>query len=659
MTAGTFDPSARTIAEGQTTEWTIETVDPLQDVGGFASLAIDPRGVVHLCYYDFTNSDLKYATNAEGTWGIQTIDPDGFVGQYASLALDSSNYVHVSYCDLANGDLKYATNVGGSWFSLTIDSMGDVGQHTSIAVDSLDKVHISYYDNSADDLKYANNVLGHWHFLTLNSTGTVGEWSSITVDSRNRAHISYYQAEDDTLMYATNASGRWTTDVVHDGGGGSFSSMALDSSEKVHVSYHVTDTGGCGDLGYASNMDGQWDHLLVDRCTGNMASQGTGGYTSIALDRSDQAFIAYYDFIEKDLRFANNREGSWSVRTIDSVGDVGGYASLALDPMGLARIAYYDFTNGDLKLATEVTVPTAPQGLNVTAGDTSIDLNWTAPTYTGPGTVIYHLYRNGTEVWYGTATSYRDEGVVKGVEYNYTVTAQNPVGHGPSSIAAVGVPFGTPSTPENITAEAGVAYAHLSWEGPHYFGPGTLTYHLFRNGTLIWSGTSTDCNDTRVTVETTYRYDLSAHNEVGWGENISLDVTIPAGEINPPGAPSEPRISTGDGNLTLTWNAPENTGTAPVVTYNIYRGTSSDPLDLLCNVTGTMFVDTNLTNGQTYHYKLSAVSNAGESILTDIISGTPSTAGNLDLWTLAIVAGIAVLSAIGLGAFLLHGRRGG
>ena len=660
VTADTFDPTTRATATGQVTEWTMETVDTFHDVGGFTSLAIDPGDVVHICYYDFTDSDLKYATNAEGGWDIQTVDSDGFVGQYASLALDSSNHAHVSYCDLANGDLRYATNIGGSWFSLTIDRMGDVGQYTSIAVDSLDKVHISYYDNSASDLKYASNAPGHWSFLTLNSTGTVGEWSSITLDSRNRAHISYYQAEDDALMYATNASGRWTTGVVHEGGGGSFSSIALDSTEKVHISFHTTDAGGCGDLGYVTNEDGRWDHVLVDQCPGNVVSQGTGGHTSIALDRSDHALIAYHDFIEKDLRFASDRGGSWSIRTIDSVGDVGTYASLALDSRGLARIAYYDWTNGDLKLATEVTVPSAPRGLNATAGNNSMDINWTLPSYTGPGTVTYHLYRNGSEIWYGTATSYRDEGVEKGIEYNYTVAAQNSVGRGPGSIAVTGVPLGVPSQPANLTAGAGLAYAHLSWEEPDYAGPGTLVYRLFRNGTLIWSGATTNNNDTGVTVETAYRYELSAENDIGRGENSSIDVTIPAGELIPPGAPSDLRMLPGDGNLTLTWNAPEDTGTGPVVLYNIYRGNSSDPLDLIGNVTGTVFVDTNLTNGQTYHYKLSAVSNVGESTLTDIISGTPSSpSGTLDLGMFAIIAVVGIISALGMGSFLLHKRRGG
>jgi len=75
-----------------------------------------------------------------------------------SIALDSNDRVHISYYDDTNEDLKYATNASGSWQTYTIDSGGAVGEYTSIAIDSNDKVHISYFDDIYDDLKYATNA---------------------------------------------------------------------------------------------------------------------------------------------------------------------------------------------------------------------------------------------------------------------------------------------------------------------------------------------------------------------------------------------------------------------------------------------------------------------------------------------------------------------
>ena len=38
------------------------------DVGECTSIAIDTADKVHISYYDSSNSDLKYATNASGSW---------------------------------------------------------------------------------------------------------------------------------------------------------------------------------------------------------------------------------------------------------------------------------------------------------------------------------------------------------------------------------------------------------------------------------------------------------------------------------------------------------------------------------------------------------------------------------------------------------------
>jgi hypothetical protein len=52
---------------------------------------------VHISYYDATNDDLKYATNASGSWVFQPVDTAGYVGEYTSIALDSNNNVHISF----------------------------------------------------------------------------------------------------------------------------------------------------------------------------------------------------------------------------------------------------------------------------------------------------------------------------------------------------------------------------------------------------------------------------------------------------------------------------------------------------------------------------------------------------------------------------------
>jgi hypothetical protein len=105
--------------------WTTEAVDAPKYFTGFSQRAIAIDGFNrHISYYDYTNDDLKYATNASGSWVTSTIASEGDVGWYSSIAIDSNNKVHISYYDETNGELKYATDASGSWVTSTIDSVG-------------------------------------------------------------------------------------------------------------------------------------------------------------------------------------------------------------------------------------------------------------------------------------------------------------------------------------------------------------------------------------------------------------------------------------------------------------------------------------------------------------------------------------------------------
>jgi hypothetical protein len=40
---------------------------------------------------------------------------NGDLGDCSSIAIDSNNKIHISYRDFSNQDLKYATNLSGTW----------------------------------------------------------------------------------------------------------------------------------------------------------------------------------------------------------------------------------------------------------------------------------------------------------------------------------------------------------------------------------------------------------------------------------------------------------------------------------------------------------------------------------------------------------------
>src|SRR5439155_447291 len=80
-----------------------------------------------------------------------------------------------------------------------------------------------------------------------------------------------------------------------------------------------------------------------------------------------------------------------------------------------------------------------------------------------------------------------------------------------------------------------------------------------------------------------------------------------------PGAPTGLRATAGDAQVALAWSAPAGDGGSLITGYDVYRGTTSGGETLLASVgTGTSYTDNNVTNGQTYYYRVSAVNGVGE-----------------------------------------------
>jgi outer membrane protein assembly factor BamB len=344
-----FEGKVYCFGGGNGGSWSCETVDSIEQVGRFTSLALDSNNQPHISYYDDTNGDLKYAKWTGAEWSITTVDSIGDVGKYTSIALDSNNWPHISYYDVSNGDLMYVRWDGSSWQKETVDSIDDVGEYSSIELDSNNWPHISYYDVSNGDLMYVRWDGSSWLKETVDSIGDVGYFTSIALDSNNWPHISYYDDTDTNLMYAKWTGIVWLkgiVDYVGDIGGGQYEALldclALDSNDQPHIAYHDWINR---DLKYAKWTGSSWDTEIVD-------SSGLAGmYPSIALDSNDKPSISYYEGDNNILRHAWWDGSAWYNETVDSAGAVGHFTSIALDSNNRPHISYYDTANGDLKYA--------------------------------------------------------------------------------------------------------------------------------------------------------------------------------------------------------------------------------------------------------------------------------------------------------------------
>ncbi|MDD1770806.1 MAG: fibronectin type III domain-containing protein, partial [Methanomassiliicoccales archaeon] len=279
--------------------------------------------------------------------------------------------------------------------------------------------------------------------------------------------------------------------------------------------------------------------------------------------------------------------------------------------------------NSSAVLATPFGVPDAPWGLIATSGDGRISLGWDSVNYSGPGIVVYHLFRNGVLIWNGSLLLLEDVGLTNGISYEYCVSASNSVGWSANSSSASTSPEGPPTSPVGLRAEAGDGFVLLYWSVPQYAGPGTLTYHLYRNDTLIWSGEGLEHNDTMVMDLIEYSYQLAAENAIGQGPNSSAVHATPMPKEMTPTVPRDLNATAGVGNVTLRWDAPSHSNASAVIGYNVSYGDS--PLSFSNNLTtdGLSCVIGGLQKGREYWFAVSARNAAGEGPASEAISAIP------------------------------------
>ena len=89
-----------------------------------SSIALDPNGYVHVCYYHKATGDLRYQSSAYGSMGVNSSRTVDTGGHYNSLDVDLSGVAHIGYA--ASGKIKYATpapDISVSPDSLTFGSV--------------------------------------------------------------------------------------------------------------------------------------------------------------------------------------------------------------------------------------------------------------------------------------------------------------------------------------------------------------------------------------------------------------------------------------------------------------------------------------------------------------------------------------------------------
>jgi fibronectin type 3 domain-containing protein len=277
--------------------------------------------------------------------------------------------------------------------------------------------------------------------------------------------------------------------------------------------------------------------------------------------------------------------------------------------------------------ATTLAVP-APTGLQATAGNATVALNWTAVA----GATSYNVYRATTSGGEGstalatglTSASYTDNAVTNGTTYYYEVTA---VESGTESLkssevsATPQVP--APGIPTNVGISAGDKIVNLTWSAVS----GATSYDIYRATTKGGEGTTpyltgvttASYSDSGVVDGTTYYYEVSAVN--GGGQSAVSSEVSATPQVPAPGAPTNLAATASDAQVSLTWSA-----VSGATSYDIYRSTTKGgegTTPYLTGVTISSYTNSGLTDGTTYYYEVSAVNAGGQSPVSSEVSATP------------------------------------
>jgi fibronectin type 3 domain-containing protein len=557
------------------------------------SLAIDGNGCSYITGWFQSTSPILTTQGAYNRWpaGMR----DAFVAKFSA----------------DGGSIVYCTAFGGS--------RDDVGM--GIDADSAGNACIVGYTNSWD-LPMTPGTYDN----SYNGSSPNYYWDTF---------VSKFNAQGSTLLASTfygRAAQNIGTDIV------------LDPSGEVYIT---------GEADLVVKFNNQLSSVLY---TSPAAPNYNDVGMCIALDADNNAFVAGYTSrttfpVTADAYQPEHRGGYWEAFLCKFNHSDGGieYATyfgggawdraygVAVDALGHSYISGqtassnltttasgYDRTldGPDDAFVAELYPPTrpgVPRNLTATEGDRRVSLSWQAAS----GELIrkYHLYRTpnpaspGQRVWSGNLTSAIDNGVTNGQTYYYSVSAENIVGEGLRSATVAATPGREPDSPRSISATGAETRIRLDWLAPADDGGfRVIGYRIFRNvstGPLkLYEelALATTYTDKEVLLGLAYSYAVSAYNVRG--ENISGDVS--ASTYVRPSAPRNVTSLPEDRDIRLSWEAPLNTGGAPLLYYSIYRGTDPGELFYLNRSYSPGYQDKDPGYGIPFYYRISATNLKGE-----------------------------------------------
>ena len=277
---------------------------------------------------------------------------------------------------------------------------------------------------------------------------------------------------------------------------------------------------------------------------------------------------------------------------------------------------------GAVQSSREVTPepPGRPTNVTATAGDSAATVSWRAPAGTGTSTITGYVVTStpeGKTCTTNGALTCTVPGLTNGTRYVFTVTASSADGSSQPSVpsaAVTPVSAARPGPPRDVVAVGRDASAQVRWTAPASPGASPVTGYVVTStpeGKTCTTNGALTCTVTDLTNGRDYLFTVVASNADGPGAPSDFsNIAIPT-EGRAPGAPRNVRATAGDAAATVTWVAPADSGSSPILEYVV----ASTPEGKTCSTAGALTCTvTGLTNGAAYTFAVIARSADGLSL---------------------------------------------
>ena len=482
---------------------------------------------------------------------------------------------------------------------------------------------------------YAANPFG-----LHNMHGNVREWVE-------DCHGDYSAAPSDGSAVRTGAGGAacnrrvvrgggWASIVFDDPGSGLPDSRPLRSASRTFAQPVIR---------YGSNGG----FRLVREVTTAAPATPSGLSLVAGSTRVTATWSATRDASRYTLYYSESSFAGVTDLTAPGITPVANITAISRTVSGLTNGTTYYFVvrasnaGGDSAVSSEVSAtpqvpaPAMPSGLRLTAGNEQVRATWD----TISGATSYTLYYSQSSITDINAssvtavpniagTSHTVSGLTNGTTYHFVVKASNAGGESAVSREVSATPqVPAPGVPSGLSLTAGNAQVEATWTAVSgasrytlYYSQSSFTSLTAEGVTKVESLTGTSRTVSGLTNGTRYYFRITATN--AGGESAASSEVSAMPQVPAPGAPSGLSLTAGNAQVEATWTAVSGASR-----YTLYYSQSSftsltaSGVTKVENLNGPPHTVSDLTNGTTYYFRVTASNAGGESAASDQASATP------------------------------------